>query len=86
MKKSLAVVLAVVALAALGDYSLFIGGYPPPPAAYLSTTGSAATVTLAMQAPVPSDAYELDSRYRVSEVSNTSSLSSMPSAICIIIR
>ncbi|MBR4652787.1 MAG: hypothetical protein IKO72_05445 [Kiritimatiellae bacterium] len=86
MKKSLAVVLAVVALAALGDYSLFIGGYPPPPAAHLSTTGAATTVALAMQAPAPSAAGGLDSRYRVSEASNASSLSSLPPAICIIIR
>ena len=86
MKKSLAVVLAVAALAALGDYSLFISGYPPSPAVHLSTTGSVATVVLAMQASVPSDAAGLDSRYRVSEASNTSSLSSVPSAICILIR
>ena len=80
--------LAVIAplFAAFADYALFISGYPPAQDVS-ATTGTASTVALGMQTPMPSSiAIALDSRFRTVGLSNASALSSLPPGFCITVR
>ena len=88
MKTYPLMLLAAIAplFAAFADYALIISGYPPPQDVS-ATTGTASTVALGMQTPMPSSiAIALDSRFRTVGLSNASALSSLPPGFCITVR
>ena len=72
--------------AAFADYALFISGYPPAQD-FSATTGTASTVVLSLQEPMPSSSFiALDSRFQTVGLSNASALSSLPPGFCITFR
>ena len=88
MKTYLLMILAAIAplFGAFADYTLLISGYPPAQD-FSATTGTASTVVLGLQMPMPSSSsIALDSRFWTVGLSNTSELSSLPPGSCITIR